>query len=319
MTKRQTRRCKECNKVHKGQHCPTCVGRACKQCGEVFKPKPYQRTCGKCVNPELWQRGFLQWLLRTFQRCPYKESITDSGMSGFLRLLGKYKLAVGARGYYRINDDGVKVQYELDLCHLYPASADYITPLAASNIVVGDSRVNRSAKGREYGYSSTGILKAQGTEVVGRSNQIKFLIKVFEIPKAMKLPQVNLRITTRSSSEEFYQYPNDKLALALRDAGCTAQNRMLNVDLYDGLKIYRHWEGGEWYRQEQPYNDEEVKRVTKDVLENRVSECNAWDYLVNYKYEPIRQIEDKRGRERWIDSNDHAGLGMALSVLHRQV
>lgn len=322
-TRRKTQRCKVCNKQYIGT-CPWCEGRTCR-CGVHYKQtKPRQRDCGKCLPDTAFQHGFLLWLLRTFERCPYEESITDKGLHGALRLLGKFRLASNARGYYQIDGvNGVQCQYRLDISHLYPAAGKYVTALSADNLVVMDSSVNRKLGDKDYGFPSTGVLKTDATEIKGRQEQIRFLTEVFELTKLIDKYPVHRQ--SNRGTKQFLRFPVDALRVAMHDARCTAgQSFRLQDDLIEESKVqtlmYVRDDNGddvsEYSVHPMQENDAVLAEVSNDVLtRTQDAECDAYDFLVNYKYEDIKRVTMRSGRVKWVDPNDHESISMALDTL----
>ena len=64
-------------------------------------------------------------------------------------------------------------------------------------------------------------------------------------------------------------------------------------------------------------NDAVLAEVSEAVLTGKLDDTgrDAYEFLIGYKYENIKLVTMKNGRQKWIDPNEHESIRMALDSL----
>ncbi|WP_395356973.1 hypothetical protein ACHFJ9_12465 [Vibrio sp. D3] len=110
-----------------------------------------------------WSHGFMRWLERTTKRHgSYEEAFKEFDAFEVYQV---YRHAQVMRGYWRI-DGEIGVTMRVDIAHLYPVSTEWISPLAAWNLVPVPEVFNRALGDKVFRrHCHTGVKKVDGTRI----------------------------------------------------------------------------------------------------------------------------------------------------------
>lgn len=137
----------------------------CKYCGsayEAWQEYKVKRCSEQCAKID-WDYGFPRWLLRTIDRHGHYVEVFKE-FNAF-EVYGVYTHANMMRGYMRI-DGELMTQRKIDIAHLYPVSTEWISPLAAWNLVAVPESINRAMGNKVFeAHCHTGVKKQDGTRI----------------------------------------------------------------------------------------------------------------------------------------------------------
>lgn len=203
----------------------------CEYCGtEYTHTFKYKKRCRNCKTiGQFWETGFGRWVEQLMQRHVYQEAFSEFCI---YKVHDVYKRAIKARGYYQI--DGVMhCQNHVDICHLYPTGADFISPCAHWNFVLADRGVNRSLGNKVFGFKHTGVRKEDGSKIPTAARRWFERIAgvdAFQQVRKLRVAIKNGKDFTREVDENFlWEQVHEDAMVALRLPPVVSNCRLMQV------------------------------------------------------------------------------------------